>query len=191
MPTNVLAQKNGISLSSLIANKENLIGFDPAVRIEGSFFVGIELMYDGAPVDTLALYNVVPNEGLHRLNRAYIRDQGEWKMYKDLHPSAENGMFWIDVLASDIEYTVGVNEPSWVSGDITIYPNPIRHNHFIYRTNIPDIEWIKLINLNGQVVYSAAASRHNEVNLPILPSGMYIVIFQKGEQAIRKKVLVM
>lgn len=191
LPTNVLAQKNGISMSSLVANKENLIRFDPAVRIDGSFFVGVELLYDGAPVDTFALYNIVPDEGAHRLNRAYVRDNGDWKMYKDLHSSTENGMFWIDVLASDIVYTVGVNEPTVEPKEITISPNPIRQNQFTYRTNIKDIERIKLINLNGQVVYSTAASHTNEVNLPALPSGMYIVIFQKGELVIRKKVLVM
>jgi len=191
LPTNILAEKNDISLSSLVANKDNLLSFDPAVRIDGSFFVGVELKYDGAPVDTFALYNIVPDEGAHRINRAYVRDHGEWKMYKDLHPSTQNGMFWIDVLASDIEYTVGVNEPSVESKEITISPNPIRHNRFTYRTTMTNIERIKLVDLNGQVVYSTAASHYNEVILPALPSGMYIVIFQKGERVIRKKVLIM
>lgn len=110
-------------------------------------------------------------------------------MFNDLHPSGDNGMFWIDVLASDIEYTVNVKEQIWEPDNVTITPNPIRNNHFTYSTIIPDIELISLINLNGQVVYSSVVTTKNEVNLPSLPAGMYIVAFQKGEQVIRKKVL--
>ncbi len=189
LPDRLLAEKNNISIGSLESGKEKLFTFYPPVTIEGSFFVGVELMYDGAPVDTFALYNIVPKEGGHRLNRAYIRDKGEWKMFNDLHPSGDNGMFWIDVLASDIEYTVNVKEQIWEPDNVTITPNPIRNNHFTYSTIIPDIELISLINLNGQVVYSSVVTTKNEVNLPSLPAGMYIVAFQKGEQVIRKKVL--
>lgn len=189
VPGKELAVKSNIQLRSLEQNKEKLITFFPPVATEGSFFVGVELMYDGMPVDTFALYNI-ESTNAHRLNRAYVRDQGEWKLYKDLYPVEGNGMFWIDVLASDITYTVGVDDYEQEMTDVVIMPNPVKNSIFSYYSE-KNFETIKLINLNGQTVYVQQADSGKKVYLPTLPAGLYIVAFEKGDFVIRKKIFVM
>lgn len=101
-----------------------------------------------------------------------------------------------------VDDTTGLNLPAQPvaidelpeSNDIKIYPNPARDEFYIY---LPGTEnknaFISLFDMNGDLIYSAAAENKNIITIPTtdLPRGIYMVSIQNesGDRIRNEKII--
>lgn len=71
--------------------------------------------------------------------------------------------------------------------NVRIYPNPSRSNLRI--TGMQNDSQIKILNLNGEVVFSKKADTNTSIDIQSLVEGIYIIEIINSDQAIRKKFI--
>jgi hypothetical protein len=75
-----------------------------------------------------------------------------------------------------------------------MYPNPVsKDNILTIQVNNPEISTIKILNLNGQVLYSNNLQGTTSLNLAIntlLKSGVYIVSLRSGKSVVNQKLII-
>ncbi len=190
MPANVVFEENNITLTEL-KRREYLVDFQDPITVNGEFFIGIELNNPSA-TDTVALYNVNKVNGEpHAVNRAYMRDNGTWKAFNDLHPSGENGIFWVDFLGSDLELATELD--TLLLEPVEIRPNPCRDGIVNYKTNLEHLSSVELYDLSGSLVklYPREGEKEDQLIIPSsVNGGMYILVFKNPLQSVSRKVFI-
>jgi len=77
---------------------------------------------------------------------------------------------------SDIGSATGVDDPA--QSELTVYPNPFRDEILVQ--GIGAVKRVLISNLIGQVLFKAdASSLAGRINTTSLPSGVYLVVFEK------------
>lgn len=103
------------------------------------------------------------------------------------NPYIDNPQYVHDVWGYSSTYSTDVFEPVYVS----VYPNPAKDQRINITTD-KEIEEIRLINLNGQIIQQIKYpnSQNNTYTLDNLPSGFYILNLNVNNQNIVKKIIV-
>ena len=72
----------------------------------------------------------------------------------------------------------------------TLYPNPNNGSFTISASGL--VGDVRVTNVTGQVVYSGVANAFGktEVQLPNVPSGVYVVHYEQGDEPVRTKMVV-
>lgn len=103
------------------------------------------------------------------------------------NPYIDNPQYVHDVWGYSSTYSTDTFDPISVS----VYPNPTKDQKINITTD-KEIEEIKLINLNGQIIQQLRRpySENNTHTLDSLPSGFYILSIKVENQHITKKIIV-
>ncbi len=192
LPGEELWKLNDVPLGE-ISTAQQLFVLDEPVVAEGSVFVGVELSYDPVSVDTLALYQVLPQGKAPADNTAFILDNQEWKPYNTLHPQGDNGAYLIDLLIVNSE--VGTDDDSLkIANDgIRISPNPIRNGVLKFTSDYHTLRQIEVYGLNGRRMkaFRVRNPRGDSFDVADLPPGIYLVRFKTETHSVVKKVLLL
>lgn len=84
--------------------------------------------------------------------------------------------------------SVGIRE---VASDknIEIYPNPFTNTIYVKRISIKRLHKIRLLDLNGKLVFAKDNISNNYIDLPELPKGVYIIQLVHKSGIINKKIV--
>lgn len=114
------------------------------------------------------------------INNLIYQYQGNRNPYID-HPE------WVAEVWQEMA-SVGDIEPVYVA----IYPNPSKGGDQINITTDKEIEEIKVINLNGQIIYQVKQPvlQNDSYSIDNLPNGFYILNLNIDNQSVTKKLIV-
>jgi hypothetical protein len=76
------------------------------------------------------------------------------------------------------------NEDNW-----TVYPNPTTGKLMIAQTNPKIIDITIIDNLGRMLIYKKSEDHTIELDLGNLPSGMYCLLIEDGEQIVNRKIV--
>ncbi len=189
-PEFLVASKNGIQLSQLKVNRDNLVLLNEPVQVTGPFWVEVELDYV-APVDSFAVYQSAPLASRIK-NTAWLKSSlNQWNEFEDWQIGNYPASFWIDILASDVrKEETSVNEID--ENSLFLYPNPFC-NMINLRINGNGTGILEFFNIAGQRVYLTQITVEQgecTVNLPALNHGLYIVKININGRVYNQKVIV-
>lgn len=110
-----------------------------------------------------------------------------YQFQNNRNPYIDNPDFVNQVWGYSSTYSTDTFEPVYVS----VYPNPAKDQKINITTD-KEVEEIRLINLNGQIIQQIKKpySQNNTYTLDNLPSGFYILNVNIDNQNITKKVIV-
>jgi len=84
---------------------------------------------------------------------------------------------------------IGMNEHNKAIQRIHIYPNPANQRFTISTNRSTPIQKVKIYNQMGQLMIKLNKP-DNDINIKVLPSGIYTVIIQSRETKFRKKLII-
>lgn len=189
-PETLLTTKNGIRLSQLTANRDNLVMLDAPVWAEGPIWIEVELDYS-APVDSFALYQSAPLQARIR-NTAWLKnDQYHWIGYDEWLESHTPASFWMDILATDVlRVDTSVSTPK--ENFMLLFPNPAC-NQLNVMLDKSGIALIEVFNMIGQHVKKASiivSQGEGNLNLSDLNQGLYLFKLTIDGQVFIQKLMV-
>ena len=87
---------------------------------------------------------------------------------------------------------VSVNEIPSALKDLSVYPNPASSNFTVYLPYKTSAQaQIKVVNSQGQLIYSSAAINYNTINCSTWSRGVYLVNLQENGKIITSKKIVL
>ncbi len=189
-PEELLASKNGLLLSQLSAQRENLVMLDLPVTVEGPLWIEVELNYT-ATVDSFAVYQSAPLAARIK-NTAWLKSsQNEWNEFEDWHESNYPASFWIDILASDVQKVdTSILNPG--GNELIIYPNPFCNELNLSLDN-DGPALIEVFNMIGQQEYKGTVyiyQGEGSINLSELKQGLYVIKASTNGKVFIRKVMV-
>ncbi len=172
----------------------NFYGFDSAVRVADTFFVGYEIYYRTF-MDTISVYQAA-NRGAEKLKTAYIKNDNKWYSFDGLIAGDFSTSYAIRVV-SCLEIPDMITEPEkddTKENIITIYPNPVYdiiHVNYHSDKQANNIHF-GLFNLNGLQVMDKTIHLPSDATIDLggLPPGIYIAKINTGNELVTKKVLI-
>lgn len=96
----------------------------------------------------------------------------------DIHNESDSTMFNVKV---DSCIQVGMRQENM--NEITLAPNPVDNTLLIRGTH--EVKEYRILNANGQLIDSGAIAINSEIDLSDLFPGMYLLLIDQGEKAIR------
>ncbi|WP_289054779.1 T9SS type A sorting domain-containing protein [Carboxylicivirga marina] len=187
-----LASINNISLENMSTAKQ-LFTFDEPLEVSGTVFAGIELNYVPSPIDTFAVYQIKPANGLLAKNSAFVNDNGSWKAYNTMHPSGDNGAYLIDLLVYKDYVPTDTGEVDKDQYRVTILNNPIKNGVIEFTSNVKDLYLVEIYGLNGLKVkeYQIQNSMRDSFLTQGIQAGIYLLKFKSESTSIVRKVLIL
>ena len=191
-PNQVKGEIDDIKLNKISTAKQ-LFTFEEPLELEGAFYVGVELSYSSEPVDTLAIYQVEPSGQVLTKNSAFIRDNGVWYAYNELHPSGENGSYLIELLAYEDYVPTDTGDIDNERYVVKVLNNPVRNGMIEFTSNISEPTKVEVYGLNGSKLreHQILNSQSGSFNVQGLPGGIYLLKFSTSNTSIVKKVFVL
>lgn len=189
-PETLLARKDGIVLKTLSVNQEKYLEFDAPVTVNGNFFVGYEINYNGSPIDTMAVYHSARTQKTKNTMLVYHQATG-WNYASQLYPN-KNYSLWLDVLAEAVVYGDTQIIPD-IRSEIVIYPVPAKGNTIYINSNGHFIEYAEVRDILGRLLSVEKMNSSGEnlsVNIGQLPSGIYILKIRTENKWLTKKFVV-
>ena len=123
----------------------------------------------------------------------YIVDQGDNAYYDealfgDLDLSGNTRVFntTIDLGAYEYNSTLGIDDVSFNTNTVKLYPNPVSDRLFIKSTE--QVKNISIYNINGQLVKQASETTSG-IDVSVLPSGLYMIEINTSNNSINQKFL--
>lgn len=189
-PETLLAKKESVMLKTLSANQEEYLEFDTPIPVNGNFFVGYEINYNGSPIDTMAVYHSARTQKTNNSMLVYSGSMG-WKYASELYPNKKYSL-WLDVLAQSVVYGDTQITPDTRS-EIDIYPVPTKGHTLYLNSKGNYIEIVEVRDLLGRLLSTEKINRNGEnlsVNIGQLPSGIYILKIRTENKWLSKKFVV-
>lgn len=98
----------------------------------------------------------------------------------------------IDLESCNEGTLVSVNEIPSALKDLSVYPNPASSNFTVYLPYKTSAQaQIKVVNSQGQLIYSSAAINYNTINCSTWTRGVYLVNLQENGKIITSKKIVL
>ncbi|HCT30133.1 MAG TPA: hypothetical protein DIW31_05250 [Bacteroidales bacterium] len=141
-------------------NTDTLYKIDSKLKIGGDFWVGT-INY------TEDLLNIGFDMNNNHSNKIFYNLTGEWQQ-----TSYAGSLMIKPVFGKFTSWQTGIDKPTDKT-NFSIYPNPAKNS---IRLNIPEgvkPEWIRVINLTGQVMISKPYDS-NSINIDALQTGIYL-----------------
>ncbi|WP_439185339.1 trypsin-like peptidase domain-containing protein [Carboxylicivirga taeanensis] len=191
LPNEEIGSIDGVSLSSMSGARQ-LFTLETPLEVNEPIFVGVELNYSPVPIDTLAIYQFQPADGLPARNKAYIRNSGLWQPYSALHPDGANGAYLIELLV-DSNYLPTDSGDLERKDKVRLHNNPVRNSRVAFSSDIPDLTTVKMYGLNGRLVKTYAVQNASEDNFSVaeFPAGIYLLKFSSPTESVVKKLMLL
>ncbi len=120
----------------------------------------------------------------------------------ELSPNGENASVYnFDIVAMDlmgkktviptiltVYSSTGIEDE--YSNNILLYPNPASDYLFIENTNGGDFDYIKIFNINGQIVFEKSLVNETGLNISPLSNGVYSLHILKGSERTIKRLII-
>lgn len=189
-PTTVLGFKE-VLISSLTSNFANYIWFDNPIDVQGPFWVGYELTYNGQSVFSCSMAD---NRGESGLSTMFVKANNVWVPVKDI-PMLEDfhSSLGIEPIVCNTTGAVfGVDEVAeFIPFDL--YPNP-NNGQFSVRFSENNIkpEVIQLYDISGKsVVFDIQSQSSSQLEIMIQDpvSGVYFVRVQTKDGMYTRKII--
>ena len=87
----------------------------------------------------------------------------------------------------DVQGASAVNEPAWAT-DLSIYPNPYTSGPLSIRGNLPALDAVKVLDLNGRTL-AVNTGDARRINLEALPAGAYYLQIESEGEVVNRKVI--
>ncbi|MCW3807256.1 trypsin-like peptidase domain-containing protein [Plebeiibacterium marinum] len=190
-PEKLIYRKEGIKLDTLRENREIYLEFDSLVNVEGSFFVGYEIDYSGAPIDSFAVYHTQAGT-VKNNNTMLVKENDLWKYASQVFDVGEETL-WLDVLADMVVWGDTQIVPE-TDIEISLYPNPVADSKYInIDINNLYIDHYSVVDTNGKTLINEVVKRRLFADLPIdisgLANGLYILDVSLENTHICKKFI--
>ena len=180
---------------SIIANRRlnSLLGLDSLTNIGGNLYI-----HGNDSLTSLSGLDNIDNNSIEDLDIAYnyaLKDcDVESICAYLLSPGGEvtisnNRVGCSSELEILIACSVGELENIPITGEITIYPNPVDKELTINSRNGTIINQITIYNCIGQIVFNTQKSL-NTINLSMLDNGLYIIEIHTNERIVKKKLII-
>lgn len=184
----ILIHTEVVSLTSLVVDAMNYIGFNERVEPADTFFVGFELK-NMQPQDTFVVYQSLRSP--EKENFSWFKKDGLWYDFKEANTDEASLVNVFELIACNVQELVNdtplINNPL----EAIVYPNPARGVFTFEAGQGIDPENIRVFNLIGQEV-NAGLSGHLErkiqINLAGNNPGVYFVRLKTESGIISKKV---
>lgn len=191
-PDNIVKRESDIALNTLPENEEAYIEFDQEVEVEGTFFVGYEIDYSQASIDSFAVYHSA-GDNSKVVNTMMLKENGSWQLGTEVF-GGENKSLWIDVLADMVIY----GDTQIVSSDdeqeVIVYPNPVINANTVY-LDVQDqyIDYYSIIDVSGRVLQTTIVqmepSSALSIDLSGFPNGEFFIKVLLDGSCVVKKIV--
>ncbi|WP_430931383.1 T9SS type A sorting domain-containing protein [Saccharicrinis sp. 156] len=191
MPQSIILKKEGVGIDTLREKREIFLEFDSPLEVNGSFFVGYEINYNGSPVDTMAVYHSANSTKVNNTMWVYHSSTG-WEKASDVYDYGINYSLWLDVLAESVVYgdtqVVPVD-----NSDVVLFPIPSIGDYVYVNSNQQFVDYVEIIDMSGRIANTQLINTTGDkipVSLNNLPTGVYILKLYLGNRQINKKFIV-
>ncbi|KJD36150.1 hypothetical protein PW52_05955 [Tamlana sedimentorum] len=123
----------------------------------------------------------------------YIVDQGDNAYYDvalfgDLDLSGNTRIFntTIDLGVYEYNSTLAVDDISLNTNSVKLYPNPVKDRMFVKSNG--QVESVSIYNINGQLL-KQSNNIENDIDVSVLPSGLYMIHIKTSNNTINQKFL--
>jgi lysyl endopeptidase len=174
-----------LALSSFRAPGENLVMLRKKLKLVAPVSVSLEI-----PAVNFALFYQYNLKG-RSVNSAYLRKDGAWQPFSNVHPDGNRSSAYIDLLASDVVLndSVDVNEPQ---EKVVVYPNPAKQK-VNFKWGIDPLIRLDVVSVSGQKIASvpyAYTYGDESFNVTSLPNGVYLFVFVFNNSTQLQKIIV-
>ncbi len=181
-----------VKIDDFLADTTSFVQLDQMVNVNSTFYVGYRIQYN-QPVDTFALY-MAADRGLSGLNTAYIFENNQWEKFENATTGGYTSSFDIGVITFDsVPSAIGKLVDN-NSGDIEIYPNPVK-DHFSLKADAFSGKrvTIQILDLNGKILMSKKmplSDKELNISAGMLKEGIYFVRLLSNNKTLTKKIAV-
>lgn len=138
----------------------------------------------GLNVDAITHVKIIDVVGM--INGNHVQYDSNGNAVNDPYATAfPSGGFDLDAIGVIHQAPVGIDEAN--AETITIYPNPAQSNGTIHISAQNEIEWMKLISVQGEEM---RLSTNNSISTDNVPSGMYFLEIQTSTGRHSAKIVI-
>jgi hypothetical protein len=191
-PDNIVKRESDIALNTLTEDEEAYIEFDQEVEVEGTFFVGYEIDYSQASIDSFAVYHSA-GDNSKVVNTMMLKENDSWQLGTEVF-GGDNKSLWIDVLAETVIYGDTQIVSSDDDQDVILYPNPVINTNTVYLdVQNQYIDYYSVIDVSGRVLQTTIVQMEPSSALSIDLSGFsngefFIKVILDGNCVVKKIV---
>ncbi|MFT3738016.1 MAG: T9SS type A sorting domain-containing protein [Breznakibacter sp.] len=175
-----------ISLSGLKAASENLVLLKNSLSLVHPISVSVEL-----PSNQFASY--FQHNANRTANSAYLRKDGLWYPFSQVHPDGAKTSSYIDLVASLVVATDTTDSTEDPIKRISVYPNPASTKIYL-KWGIDYLEKVEVISLNGQTAmvkpFGFSYGNGESIDVAHLAQGIYLLRFTFKGIVTMEKILV-
>jgi lysyl endopeptidase len=174
-----------VNLSTFKAPSENLVVLNKKLDLLAPVSISVTI-----PDANFALFHQ-HNPAGRAANTAYLRKDGSWQAFNQVHANGEKSSAFIDLLASYVTLNDSniIDEPGT---KIDVYPNP-SNDKVYFKWGIDPLKRLEIVSLNGQLLSAqnygyTYGDEWADVNN--LPYGIYLFRFIFGKATVVHKIIV-
>lgn len=181
-----------INVSTLKYPSENLIKLKKQLTVQSPVSVTINYNYS-ASIDSVGFYWLSPSTAREK-NTLWLKNNGTWTAFNQLHPLGVNSSAYLELLASDVTWqtTDTVEPPIYTTDYLDFFPNPV-----IDKINLKwgndALQKIEVFYINGHRVMQSEYGYNfgdTTLNLNHLSPGIYIIKFHFNKSTSTHKIVV-